>query len=182
MKKWTASWTLCCWMHFWRLGLCRFHSLYNSSRRLRNLLLIPPQDQEEVGYRGRPAPDGCKHQSYMVYNGADLVLGAACNFIYDDFRPEPSKVTAARRHAAQAQLAKARLASGVQSGPGLASSAHSGIRAAHTPDPASRAAHTPECERRTIRTRPRERRTLRNAIGKCELRTLRTRLRAGFNK
>jgi len=30
---------------------------------------------------------------------------AACNFIYDDFRPEPSKVTAALRHAAQAQLA-----------------------------------------------------------------------------
>jgi hypothetical protein len=39
MKKWTASRTLCCWMHFWRRGLCRFHSLYNSSRRLRNLLL-----------------------------------------------------------------------------------------------------------------------------------------------
>ena len=30
---------------------------------------------------------------------------AACNFIYDNFRPEPSKVTAALRHAAQAQLA-----------------------------------------------------------------------------
>ena len=53
---------------------------------------------------------------------------AACNFIYDDFRPEPSKVTAARRHAAQAQLAKARLASGAHSEmrSANASCAHSG--------------------------------------------------------
>ena len=80
MKKWTASRTLCCWMHFWRRGLCRFHSLYNSSRRLRNLLLIPPQDQEEVGYRGRPAPDGCEHQAYMVYNEADLVWARRLQF------------------------------------------------------------------------------------------------------
>ena len=34
----------------------------------------------DTGYRGRPAPDGCEHQAYMVYNGADLVWARRLQF------------------------------------------------------------------------------------------------------
>ena len=36
----------------------------------------------DTGYRGRPAPDGCEHQAYMVYNGADLVWASRLQFFH----------------------------------------------------------------------------------------------------
>jgi hypothetical protein len=40
----------------------------------------PPLCYVDTGYRGRPAPDGCEHQAYMVYNGADLVWARRLQF------------------------------------------------------------------------------------------------------
>ena len=126
MKKWTASWTLCCWMHFWRLGLCRFHSLYNSSRRLRNLLL-------GLGRGWLPRPSRSRRLRKPSLHGLQRSgsgIGAP-PAISSTTISGLSRVKLRLRGATRHRRSLRRPAS----------------RAAHTPDPASRAAHTPNCER-----------------------------------